>query len=251
MKLRARLAAALLLALTLAPLGCDEEEAVDEWAEPALEPISDALRTQALEAARAAETAGRPAQQAWDRAVRSLGPDVPTACPAEALAAPRRETLVMTRAPRFSTDLQADVLSIIEGRYGHTMPALGIAERIRFQLDRGDGALLREALASEVPEPPRQAIVVLRVEALRVPVETGADTFRAGELVGTAYLLDADLQPVCALAVDSTNSSFITSDVIGGMDMFDARALLELFEHAQAYIDRTWDPNQQPTADDP
>lgn len=252
MSLRLRLAP-LLLALPLAALplvlgGC-EEDADDGPGEPEMEPISDALRTQALEAASAAEAAGRPAQQAWDRAVRSLGPDVGTACPAAALAAPRRERFVMTRGRRFATDLPHEVLDIVEGSYGRTIPAVGHAESIRFFLGRDDGARLRAELARGVPEAPREATVVLVVDALRSATETGPDTFRAGALIGTAYLLDADLQPVCALGVDSTNSSFITADVIGGIDMFNARALLELFEHAQAYVDRTWDPSAAPLAD--
>lgn len=109
-------------------------------------------------------------------------------------------------------------------------------------LGRDDGERLRAELSEEVEEIPAQAVAVLKMEALRTPQAMGDTRFRAGHLIGRAYLLDAEHQPVCAMEVDSTNDGFISSDVVAGLDSFDAQALMQLFDHAQSYIDRQWDP---------
>lgn len=230
-----------LLALTLAlSTGCDEASAPETPTpeEPARVPVSDALRAQALERADELEAAGRPERDAWERATAALAAPADEACPADALAVPREEHLVVQHAADFHTDVQADVLDILLARYGRSFAQLDQAERLRLFAGRDDGALLAETLAeTATPRPPRN-VVVLVVDALEQARRVGDDSFESGELRGRAYLLAApDFHVVCALPVLTENGDSVEAERFGSLSMFDARALLELFERAERDVD--------------
>ncbi|MBW2461643.1 MAG: hypothetical protein JRH11_08345 [Deltaproteobacteria bacterium] len=214
--------------------GCDETDAEPEGVTPE-------LREQALAAANEAEAAGAPARAAWDRAIAALDPSVGDQCPAEVLAAPRRERFVMVRSPRFTTDVIPSVVGVLERGFGHSIPALAHADRLRVFLGRDDGPRLREALATGVAEEPPVVLTVIRIDRLMAPVATASDSYRSGHLDGQAFLLDTELRAVCTMPVNSSNWGIIESGSFGGIaDDFGSVALMELFEHAQTRIDREW-----------
>jgi len=214
--------------------GCDETAAEAEG-------VSPELREQALAAATEAEAAGAPARAAWDRAIAALDPSVGDRCPAEVLAAPRRERFVMVRSPQFTTDVIPSVVGVLERGFGHTIPALGHADRLRVFLGRDDGPRLREALAAGAVEEPPVVLTVIRVDRLLAPVRTASGSYRSGHLDGQAFLLDTELRAVCTMPVNSRNWGAIELRSFGEIaDDFGSVALMGLFEHAQVRIDREW-----------